>query len=248
MMTLYPPSAGSTESTLVAPWYLQVARGLVPGASAVNVYGYTSAAPSTGFGAIWEGGTTAYTFPSSAGVPVYASTSTETLTMSVSGVDASNNSITDTVTFSAGTTGTAANGYSFFRINSMRLLTATNAGIITAKISGTTYAQINAGAGQTQMSVYSVPNGYTFYLLRVNVYSNNNGSQYTTYRVTTNVPTTGPQIQLLNSPFTAEYSTIRVVPRSYVQKTDIQWQVQNSTSGNPVGIQVEGVLISNTAV
>jgi len=248
MITSFPALAGATTSSSAAPWYMQVARGLVPGCSVVNVYGYTAAAPSASFGAIWEGGTTAYTYPTSAGTPTYASTSSETLTMLVSGLDSTYASVTDTITFSAGTTGTAATSQSFYRINSMRLLTGVNAGTITAKIAGTTYGQINSGLGQTQMSVYTVPLGYTFYLTRAQVYSNNNGSQYTTYRVLTNVYGTGPQVALLNSPFAAAYTSIRVAPRGYAQKTDIQWQVQNSTSGNTVGAQIEGILISNTAV
>jgi hypothetical protein len=247
-MTLYPASAGSTESSLAAPWYMQVARGLVPGCSVVNVYGYTAAAPvSPNYGAVWEGGATAYAYPSSAGVPAYASTSSETVTMTVSGLDSTYAAVTDTVTFSGGTTGTATIGQSFYRINSMRLATGANVGTITAKISGTTYAQINPGGGQTQMSIYTVPLGYTFYLTRSQAYANNNGSQFTTYRVLTNVYGTGPQIALLNSPFDASYTTLRVAPRGYAQKTDIQWQVSNSTSGNAVGVQVEGILISNTA-
>jgi hypothetical protein len=178
----------------------------------------------------------------------YASTSSETLTMMVEGLDATYAAVTDTVTFSGSTTGTATNNTSFLRINSLRLLTGANAGTITAKNGGITYGQISPGAGRTQMSLYTVPLGYTFYLTRAEVYSNNNGSQYTTYRVLTNVAGGGPQIAILNTPFTATYDAVRITPRGYAQKTDIQWQVQNSTAGNAVGVQVEGVLISNTAV
>ena len=248
-ISLYPPQAGSTASTSSAPWYMQVARGLVPGATGVNVYGYTETATSGSYGAVWEGSTSSvgYTFPSVAGVPVYASTSSETVTLLVTGTDASYNLVTDTVTFAGSTTGTATSGQSFFRINSMRLQTGVNAGIITAKISTVTYAQIKPGTGQTQMSIYTVPLGYTFYLTRAQVYANNNGSQYTTYRVSSNIVGTGPQVELVNSPFFADFLTLRVVPRSYAQKTDIQWQVNNSAINGHVGVQVEGVLISNTA-
>lgn len=246
-ITQFPPVPDSTESTLLAPWYMQVARGLVPGASVVNVYGYTATAPHANFGAVWEGGTTAYAFPPAAGVPVYASTSSETLTMLVSGVDASYSPVSTTVTFSGGTAGTASPSQSFLRINSMRLLTGANVGTITAQISGVTYAQIAPTAGITQMSVYTVPLGYTFYLTKAQLYSNNNGSQYTTYRVLTNVAGTGPQVALLNSPFSTDYLSLRVAPRGYAQRTDIQWQVQNTGTGNAVGAQIEGILIANTA-
>jgi hypothetical protein len=55
---------------------------------------------------------------------------------------------------------------------------------------------------------------------------------------------------LLQAPFTNEYGTLRVAPRTYTQKTDIQWQAAGQpTSGtSQVGVGVEGILISNTAV
>lgn len=246
-ITSYPLGPISTEASISAPWYAQVSRGLVPGASIINIYGYTNNAATAGFAAAWEGAPTAYTFPAAAGVPVYASTSAETLTMLVSGLDASYAPITDTVTFSGGTTGTAAGGKSFFRINDTTLLTGTNVGTITTKIAGTTYAQINPGIGKAQMSVYSVAAGYTFYILRTQAYANNNGTQYSTYRVQAQVATTGPTVVVLNSPFTAFYQSTRVAPRPYPEKTDLQWQIQNSQANNAVGFQIEGLLMSNTA-
>ena len=46
MITVYPNSSiTNTESSLALPQYLQVARGLVTGASVVNIYGYQ---PSVG--------------------------------------------------------------------------------------------------------------------------------------------------------------------------------------------------------
>lgn len=246
-ITSYPPVPATTESTDVANWYMQVGRGKVPGASLINVYGYTANGATAGFAAAWENSPTAYAFPGAAGVPVYASTSNETLTMLVSGLDSTYAAITDTVTFSGGTSGTAAGNKSFFRINSITLLTGTNVGTITAKIGGTTYAQVNPGLGTTQMSVYSVPLGYTFYITRTQAYSNNNGTQYGTYRVQAQVASTGPTIVVLNSPFASIYTSTRITPRPYPEKTDLQWQIQNSAANNAVGFQIEGVLISNSA-
>ena len=38
---VYPASTLiNTESSISAEWYLQVARGLIPGASQVNIFGY----------------------------------------------------------------------------------------------------------------------------------------------------------------------------------------------------------------
>ena len=54
----YPASTLiNTESSTSAEWYLQVARGLVPGASQVNIVGYQPSVGTT-FIPIWENTTT----------------------------------------------------------------------------------------------------------------------------------------------------------------------------------------------
>ena len=66
----------------------------------------------------------------------------------------------------------------------MNVISGSPAGNITAKNGGTTYAQINAGIGRTQMSIYTVPAGYTFYLNRAQGFTSTfyTASQFTTYR------------------------------------------------------------------
>lgn len=44
----------------------------------------------------------------------------------------------------------------------------------------------------------------------------------------------------------AEVSSTRVVPRAYVEKTDVQWQLKQSNAA-PGSIQLEGILIKNNA-
>jgi len=90
----YPPTAGSTSSVSSAPWYMQVARGLVPGVSSVNIFGYQSAVGTT-FIPIWEN-TTAYpAYPSSAAIQyLWSSSSSDTTnTILVQGLDGSYNQI-----------------------------------------------------------------------------------------------------------------------------------------------------------
>jgi len=232
----------NNESSYALNSNLQISRGLVTGASVVNVYGYQGSVGNT-FVPLWENAAT-YTYPGSALTMTYASTSSETITMLVSGLDASYNLITDTVTFAGSTTGTGT-GKQFFRINQMILTAGTNVGTVTAKNSTVTYAQIAAGYGKTQNSWYTVPNGYTFYLTRVNAYSNESGgsNNFCNYRVFTQSSTGATQI-LLQSPFTGSYQTLRVAPRAYAAKTDIQWQFNAASSTAAVGCGVEGILIA----
>ena len=88
-------------------------------------------------------------------------------------------------------------------------------------------------------------------MTRSNAYSNENGNtinNYCSYRVWTQ-NTNGIINILLQAPFTNSYQTLRVAPRAYTQKTDIQWQAAGGPSSgtSAIGIGVEGILIANTA-
>lgn len=236
-----------TRFGLYEPFELQSARNQIGFHSVVSIQGYNVAMP-TSFRAAWElANTTAYVFPSSAVAMAFTSGSSETLTMVVSGLDANYEIKTATVTFTASTTGVVTSGTStFFRINRMMITSGTSAGNITAANGGVTYAQINAGAGVSQASIYTVPAGYTFYLARVLALSHNNGAQSCTFRVSTQTISGGvttPQI-VLTAPFIVSYLSQRVYPRPYVEKTDIQWQLNQSVAA-PGSIQLEGLLIKN---
>lgn len=106
-----------------------------------------------------------------------------------------------------------------------------------------TLAIIPIGTSRSAMTVYTVPNGYTFYLTQVNAYTNQHGSQYSNYRSYT-VSSAGLIIIILQFPLVSGYNSTKVVPRPYLQKTDIQWQF-NSTGTSQIGAQIEGYLIAN---
>lgn len=248
MITSYP-NFPDTQSTISADWEMQVARGKVPYATSVNIQGYNAAMPSA-WRAAWElANTTAYVFPPSALPMTFSSTSTETITVRVDGLDDTYTIKTATVTFTASTTGVVTSGTStFFRINRMVVTSGTAVGLVSATNNGVTYAVINDGNGISQASIYTVPAGYTFYLTRVNAYTTNNGTQHCTYRIysqTISGGITTPNI-VLTAPFVQSYATLRVTPRAYAEKTDIQWQLYQ-TNPAPGSIQLEGVLILNTA-
>jgi hypothetical protein len=232
------------------PWLWQIEKGNITGLTAVNVQGFNTAHPSS-WRAVWElSNSVAYVFPSSALAMTFSSSSTETLTMTVQGLDENYAIKSATVTFTAGTTGTVTSGTStFFRINKMQITSGTSVGNISATNTGTTYSYITAGFGQSQASVYTVPAGFTFFLNRVVAYTTNNGNQHCFYRIYTQKISGGittPQI-VLTASFTQIYTTLRVVPRAYTEKTDIQWQLNQSTAA-PGSIQLEGILVNNTIV
>jgi hypothetical protein len=229
------------------PFDLQVARGQIEGHGEVNVQGY-NVLQGTEFRAVWEKSSdTAYVFPSSAVAMSFTSSLNETCTVRVVGLDADYVEKTAIVTFSGGTTGSVTTGTAtFFRINFMQITSGTAADTIVATNNGTTYAQINPGAGRSQASIYTVPAGYTFYLTRAQAFTTNNGSQHCTYRVYSQTISGGVTTPLvvLSAPFTNSYTSVRVVPRAYPEKTDVQWQLKQSNPA-PGSIQLEGYLIKN---
>jgi len=231
------------------PFELQLARGQISWHNEVNVQGY-NALHGDQFRAVWEkSNDTAYVFPASALAMTFSSSSSETCTMRVFGLDADYKVKTATVTFSGGTTGTVTSGTAtFFRINAMQITSGTTVGNITAANSGVVYAQINAGTGRSQASIYTVPAGHTFYLTRAQAFTTNNGSQYCTYRVYSQTISGGVTTPLvvLSAPFTQAYASTRIIPRAYVEKTDVQWQLRQSNPA-PGSIQLEGILIKNDA-
>jgi len=232
------------------PFDLQVARNQIAGHQTVSIFGYQASVGTTPI-PIWENAST-YTFPTSASTLTLVSNSTSDNTSAsvlISGLDANFNPISETL-FLNGTTGvTTVNSY--LRVNGLVMASpgtsqVTNVGTITIKQSTNTLAQINAGVGKSQSTVFTVPNGYTFYLdlAEVNTSNSYTGSVIITYRVQALNNVTGVQLTVLQQPFVSLYSANRASdPFAYTQKTDIQWQLSASTGTVAAGVIVTGKLI-----
>lgn len=145
--------------------------------------------------------------------------------------------------------GSTVNNY--FRINSMVSTTGNAAGNITLK--GTTsaaifYAQINAGTGNTQMSIFSVPNGYTFYqfFLQADASTSLTSGGFNKVRTYTLQPVTGLGTTLFQAVYSQAVSIPTDFPVAYQSGIDIQWQVIANT-GNPyvANVYVSGLLVKN---
>jgi len=229
-----------------APWHVQVARGLVTGVTGLSISGY-NAAVGTSYVPLWHSNST-YTYLNTATqLTVWSESASDTnVSVLVSGLDANYLPITETVTLTNGVTGVQTTK-SFLRVNNMNLTrTPMNVGVIHAGNNGktTTLCAIEAGAGRSQQTIYTVPAGYTFYLSQSNWYTNNTGNQTTLYRSWTR-QSNGVINIVLTFPFPSEYNSVKVVPRPYTEKTDIQWQVAASSGTNQAGGQIEGYLIQN---
>ena len=150
------------------PFDLQVARNQIMGHQTLSLFGYQAAIGNTSI-PVWENATT-YTYPTSATTMTVVSTSASDDTNAkilISGLDANFAPISETIALN-GTSGvTTVNSY--LRINSLLMTStgtsqSTNVGVITVKQSSNIVAQINAGIGKSQSTIYTVPAGYSFYL------------------------------------------------------------------------------------
>ena len=234
-----------TEHGRSEPFDLQVARGLIKYHSTVNIYGYQPSVGTTSI-PVWENAT-AYTYPVAATKMNLAGTAGDTATITINGLDASYNIISENLALNGSTPVQTANSY--LRINSMVVAigSATNpAGVVTLKdLTNTTiYAQINAGVGRTQAAIYTVPAGYTYYLQRVNIYTSLNGNDYVTYQNKT-ISSAGVVQLTQQAPFPASYNVQRVMPRPFTEKTDIQLMAKIQSGTGAVSISQEGYLIKN---
>jgi hypothetical protein len=228
---------------------LAIAKGEVNNYSVLNIFGYQSTVGTSDI-CVWENAAP-YVFPTSAVIMSVVSTSatdTGTAQVLISGLDANHDAITEVVTLNGTTSVTTTNA--FLHINNVRLITAasgqlTNVGTITVTNGGVTYAKILPSVGQTQMSQYTVPNGYSFYLTRVNSYAQQNGKadNFNTYSV---VVSNSVSYTVLQAPYFDVYEAMRVGPFKYTEKTSIQWRSRTHTNTSAVGMVIEGYLVKNT--
>lgn len=233
---------------LYEPFDLQVARGQITGHSTVNIYGYQPLVAQT-FIPLWENATV-YTYPVAATIMNLAGSSGDTASIVITGLDASYVLQSETVVLNGTTPVPTTKAY--LRINSMQVSvgSATNpAGVVTLKDLTNTiiYSQINAGVGRTQAAIYTVPAGFTFYLSRVDLNTSLNGNNHVTYR-NRSASSAGVVTLTQQAPFAISYNAQRVMPRPFLEKTDIQLQATVASSTGEVSVSAEGYLIKNNGI
>lgn len=235
------------------PFNLQVSRGQIAGHFPFLLYGYSPNVANTAFGPLWEGLTQSgglYPFPSSAAQLTIVSSSasdTSALNVQINGLDANFAPISEVVALNGTTNVTSVNSY--LRVLSCSVTNGSNVGNISFKQGTTLLAQINAGLGITQMSVYTVPAGYTLYILRSYKTANIGftSGAWINFEVlfTNNVSgaTSVANEQTYVQQIEVNYETL---PRKITEKTDIQYLFKTSTGGPLIcSLNLTGILIKN---
>jgi hypothetical protein len=244
--------SSATRQGAYEPFELQVSRGQVDGHTPVEIFGYSAAIGASAQGPMWEGQTQSgglYTPPASAAPLVLVSSSasdTTALSVRIEGCGANFVALTETIALNGTTNVTTTN--SFLRINAMYVTNGTNVGTITAKISSTTYAQINPGIGQMQMSIYTVPAGYTFHLsyVQYDAAIGFTSSAFMTGQEYNKDNTTGQVTVTHQTVFVQKQETPYTCPVPHPEKTDMQFCVKAS-AGGPLtcSLYAGGILIKN---
>jgi len=146
---------------------IDIARGAVIGTSTINKFGYNSAVGGS-FETIWDGNNL-YTYISTAGTATVTSSnsaSDDGGTVQVFGLNAAYEEVNETLTI-----GGSAGSVSFYRVFRAVLVTAntgtSNVGNITVTVDSQSAAIINAGYGQTLMTLYTVPANKTAYMTQL---------------------------------------------------------------------------------
>jgi len=241
-----------TQSGRFEPFELQVSRGQILGHSALNLFGNTTVLGSTAYGPLWEGLTGAggaYAYPASAVVMTIASSSASdtAITIRIFGLGAGYVLQQEDVALN-GTTGVSTTK-SFLRINKMETISGNAVGNVTAVNSAVTYAKINAGQGDTQMTIYTVPAGYTFYQTYYQADTNTSvtSGAYVKLRTYFVDNTVGGVVHALNqTAFVQQLGIPLSYAQSFPEKSDIQYQLLGAGGAGAVAnIYVGGILISN---
>jgi hypothetical protein len=239
---------------------LQVSRDQITSHNSQNIFGYGTTPATAGiFRTVWENmATTEYVFPNSALTMQLVSTVVgDTASITIVGLDTNYNALSEVLVLNGTTNVPTVNQY--LRISSIFVSTGSTTnptGVVSLSSGGIVYAQINTGVfnavtsslGRSQMAVYTVPAGYTFYGHRYGAYSSFNGNttNYTTYRAITN-SSSGVQQLVVQTPFNTNYEVQRHFPFPYAEKTDLRFQIASSAAtAAVVSINIGGVLIKNT--
>ena len=147
---------------------LAIAKGEVSGHSFVHKFGAVPQMSNNTTGTVWDVNDTPYPWASWAtagtiSIPA-VNASDDGKTVSIVGLDADYNPLTENIEVSSSVAVTTTN--SFIRIYRAFMVngSATNIGNINIQKGGVTVARITAGKAQTLRAIYTVPAGYTAYL------------------------------------------------------------------------------------
>lgn len=246
------------------PYELQVSKGQIAGASTLYKFG-TNPDINGAEETIWSTGgdypwpTAAFTAFISSSSAADTSAGTGAQTVTIQGLDENYEVKSVTVNMNGQTQVQIGDAFGWLRVNRIFVATSgsggtaagtiyvANSGVTSGVPTGITYGNIVQGDNQSQMSVYTVPAGFTLFLDDVTftaaiVIANKNvTAKFVTREFGSNTFRTRiiqtVQSNLLVLPF--DY------PFSIAEKTDIECRASSDTTNVTVNASFQGVLIAN---
>lgn len=237
---------GTTE-----PFYLQVARNQISFHKSNFKFGFNADVDDS-LETVWaQGGL--YSYLASASVLKVSSSSTADTsagtgarTVEISGLDTNYDEISETVTLNGQTAVNTTN--EFLRINRMVVRSAgsggQNAGVIyagtgtvTTGVPANKYATIAIGDNQTVMALWTVPRGYTAYLLQTDItVATTQNNKYCTVHLVSRP--NGEVFQIKDKFVKAESSVHQAytIPLKFEEKTDIEVRAIGDSAGADIAI------------
>lgn len=230
------------------PFELQVARGHVAYHTALHKFGAVPSMTVNTTGTVWDVDDTLYPWSALSTASTLtvdrASASDAAKTITIVGLDANYNEISENVTLTSATGN--ATTKAFIRVYRAYMYngSATNVGNIDIKISTTVIARITAGKGQTLMAVYTVPAGYTAYL-KQGVMSVKSGADATGDFYVRYGGETAFRIAHTFEVASAEYFYEFYVPFAVREKSDIDVRASVRSNNARVTAAFDMILIKN---
>lgn len=226
---------------------VDITKGVVLDASVRNIFGYQTNGDTT-LRAAWEFSNTNYVFPTTAQVMTVTTASADDggKLLKIVGLDSNYNEISEVVTLAAA--GDVNTITQFFRINDIILISGiTNVGLITVQNTGKTikYGGIRAEDGRNQASVYSVPQGFSFYLYRLDAFSSDSTAGKPAVFRNFTILKTGQQYNTARTTFLSNMNIQRRMPFKYQQCSDIQLQLATLQGSHELSVFGEGILVKN---
>lgn len=226
---------------------VDITKGVVLDASVRNIFGYQTNGDTT-LRAAWEFSNTNYVFPTTAQVMTVTTASADDggKLLKIVGLDSNYNEISEVVTLAAA--GDVNTITQFFRINDIILISGiTNVGLITVQNTGKTikYGGIRVGDGRNQASVYSVPQGFSFYLYRLDAFSSDSTAGKPAIFRNFTILKTGQQYNTARTTFLSNMNIQRRMPFKYQQCSDIQLQLATHQGSHELSVFGEGILVKN---
>ena len=253
--------SSATRQGAYEPFELQVARGQVDGHKTLFKFGINGDI-GTSVETVWaQGGT--YVYPASATVMKISSSSaddasggTGARSIAIFGLDANYNEISESVLLDGQTAVNTGNSY--LRISRMFVATAgsgataagtiyAGTGTVTSGVPATVYGMIAFNANQTQMAFWTVPAGYTLYLMGVFYTSGNSTANAWSNFQLIQRPLGGVFRQQTSTriPGSGDFILDLHTPLAFAEKTDIEVRAIASAGASNVSAEFEGIYIKN---